>query len=141
MKTEKESRRKKINSSIRNYWFEIKKQLELSPVNKNFCPNFTRHNGRKIKRLSENWRYPKGSKCNTLTNPKIGYKRPTDLRFRRSSDGLLFRKITNEKDLRNLNLKKYEVLIFSSTLGARKRQLLLQKIKELKLPLYTPRIR
>lgn len=140
-KSVKESFRQKINKQIRAYWLSIKDRVLLKPLNKDFCPNFTRHNGRKIQRLGEGWRYPKGNKSNFLIRPKIGYKRPKQLRFRRSADGLLFRPITQEKDLLNLNLKNYEVLCFASTVGARKRAILLQKIKDLNLPLYTPRIR
>ena len=131
-----DSKSKEVNSQIREYWLSKKKEVLLRRLSKNKVPSFTRHNGRRIKRLKRVWRSPKGSHGNKLTVPKIGYKRPDHLRFRRSSDGLLFRVVKNKKDLSEIKLKEYEVFVFSAVLGARKRKELLEHAKELQKPVY-----
>lgn len=131
--------RLEVNKEIHRYWKEEgKKLVELKPLSKDKVPSFTRHNGNRIKRLKKVWRKPKGTGTNTLTCPKIGYKRPSHKRFRRASDGILKRVLKNIKDLEDfvLNRKKYEVGIFSSVMGAKKRKILLEKAKILKAPIY-----
>ena len=132
------SKRKEVNQKVKTYWNELKKSrsLELKVVKKNKVGSFTRHNGHRIARLKQVWRYPKGSHGNKLKVPSIGYKRPLLKRFRRKSDGLIFKLLYNEKQLETAVLKPYEVFMFSSKVGAKKRLALLTTLKEKNLPLY-----
>ena len=128
---------KEVNTQIRKYWISIKSKVITKPVKKDQVPSFTRHNGNRFKRLKDSgWRYPKGAHGNKLVRPKIGYKRPEIKRFRCASNGLLFRNISNSKQMDNIKLKPYEVFCFKSCIGARKRLILLEHAKNNKYPVY-----
>ena len=129
------TRRKNANLQLRRYWLQCNEKVERGALHKDKVPTFTRHNGNRIKRLGEAWRAPKGSHGNKLTCPRVGYKRPEHLRYRRSSDGLLLRVVHNLSQM-NVKLKSYEVLVLASALGARKRTVLLAYAKEKELPVY-----
>jgi len=133
--------RTKINRQIRAYWLKIsacRSTVLKKVLPKKKVPSFTRHNGNRIKRLAKKWVYPKGSHGNKITRPKIGYKNRKELRFRRAQDGLEFILIKDKKDLLKLKNRKhkYQVGLFSRTLGAEKRVQFFSEITKLGLPLY-----
>ncbi len=135
--TDLPSMRTRINRQIETYWKSMKKTLDYKPIKSKKVPNFTRHNGNKLKRLSRsNWRYPKSCQGNRaiMTVPKIGYKRPAKERGALRAYGMKPAIVVNIQDLKEAHGKGY-LPILSRTLGAKKRQLLLNMARESSIPL------
>ena len=101
---------------------------------------FVRQDVNKKSRLEKKWHYPKGihSKLRHRRKGyglivKTGYKTPNFIRERRL-DGKLIVTVKSLEELSSL-ANEHEVIVqFASTLGKRKRTILLNKIIELNLP-------
>ena len=129
--------RSKVNNQIRTYWLEMRNSVNRDPVVKKKVPDFTRHNGRKLKRLkNKGWRFPKGTKCNIPTRPKIGYKNSKESRGRKVN-GLKLIIVNSIADFKSSSARKdYQVFCFAKAMGTKKRKELLEYCKSNKLPLY-----
>jgi ribosomal protein L32E len=142
---------KTVNSVILSNWKALKKKakaqsktqevqqvLKFETLEKKKCPSFTRHNGKKILRLKRKaaWRARKGTKSNFLKGPKIGYRNPSEHRFRKQN-GLKIVRVFNLSQIQKSELtrKNYEVYVIAHTVGAKKREELLSYCKEKNLPL------
>lgn len=137
--TENKLNLQKVNKEIYLYWCKIKKLVKRERLTKKFKGTFTRHGGKtKLKLIrKDSWRFPNGIRNNDIKTPKIGYKRDKDHRFRRVADGLLFLKVHRKEDLEKTRLvKPYLVFQVAKEVSAKKREEILEKAKELNLPLY-----
>ena len=141
-KTEKISVLRSINNQIFQFWTEMKPTVLRKRLKKKKKGTFTRSNGNKILALADTgWRYNNGLRGRVIKRPSIGYKRSSEIRFRRHADGLLFKLISDPKEILKHNLKAYEVFMLSSRMGARGRTIALNLAKENKKPLYINKIK
>ena len=113
--------------------------LKLRKEIKDKKPKFIRQDS-VLKGLSNKWHKPKGlqsklrlNKAGHRKKPSQGYRSPRKVRFLDSS-GLKPKLIHNLKELENLDPKTESAIIFSK-IGLRKKTELLNKSKELKIPL------
>jgi large subunit ribosomal protein L32e len=113
----------------------IAELLELRKRIKSKKPDFIRQDAHKKKRLSKKWRKPKGlqSKIRLRLKGRAkhvsgGYRSPSKVRYLHKS-GLQQCVIKSLKDFEGLDSKK-SCLIISSTLGNKKRIVILKKAKE-----------
>ena len=109
--------------------------LELRKRIKNKKPDFIRQDAHKKKRLGKKWRKPKGlqSKIRLRLKGRAkhvsgGYRSPRKARYLHKS-GLWQCVIKSTKDLERLDSKK-SCLIISSSLGNKKRIVILKKARE-----------
>ena len=116
----------------------IKELLELRRHIKSKKPDFIRQDFHKKKRLSRKWRRPKGWHSKIRLNLRgrakkvsIGYRSPKIVRGLHKS-GLLQKIIRSVNDLESLDSKK-NCGIISSSVGTKKRVVILKKAKELGL--------
>ena len=114
----------------------IKELLEVRKQIKSKKPNFIRQDAHKKKRLSKEWRRPKGLHSKIRLNlggrakkVAVGYRSPKKVRGLHKS-GLQQHIIRSMGDLEGLDAKK-NCLIISSSLGDKNRVLILKKSKEL----------
>jgi|TARA_Y100000310_G_scaffold345671_1_gene468070 large subunit ribosomal protein L32e len=114
----------------------IKELLELRKQIKNKKPDFVRQDAHKKKRLSKGWRRPRGLHSKVRLNLRgrgknvsVGYRSPKKARQLHKS-GLQQCIIRSTGDLEGLDAKK-NCLVISSSLGDKKRILILKKSKEL----------
>jgi len=113
----------------------IKDLLELRKQIKSKKPNFIRQDAHKKKRLAKKWRRPKGLQSKIRLNFRgrskgvsVGYRSPNKIRGLDKS-GLKKFIIRSINDLNDLDAKEYG-LIISSTIGAKKKIIILKKAKE-----------
>lgn len=113
----------------------IKELLELRKHIKGKKPDFIRQDAHKKKRLGRKWRRPKGlhSKIRLKLRGRakkvqIGYRSPKKVRYLHKS-GLQQYVVKSIKDLEALDNKKTG-LVISSSLGNKKRIVILKKAKE-----------
>ena len=116
----------------------IKNLLDIRKRAKEKKPKFIRQDFHKKTRLKEKWRRPKGlhSKIRLKIKGKAkpvssGYRSPKKVRGMHKT-GLEEKMITSIKDLETLDFKKHG-LIISSSLGNKKKIIILKKAKELGL--------
>ena len=116
----------------------IKDLLELRKQMKSKKPAFIRQDFHKKKKLGKKWRRPTGLHAKMRTRPSgrpkhisIGYRGPKMVRGMHKS-GLKQFIIRSINDLEGLDAKK-DGLIISSSLGAKKRIVILKRAKELGL--------
>lgn len=133
-----DNKRLVTNRNIRAYWTEIRDTVNRDPISKKKVPRFTRHNGNRFLRLNKAWRYPKGTKGNKLTRPKIGFKNPEVIRYRKSN-GLKLCRVFCKRDIEALQLKDYQVVNIAKSVGAKKRSELLEYCRDKGYPLYITR--
>lgn len=100
-------------------------------------PDFVRQKYGKWPKLGRKWRRAKGkdSKMRVYFKghrlmPTVGYGAPKKLKYL-NRQGLQEKLVSSLKDLENV--QKNEIIVISATLGERKKIVLLNKIKELKL--------
>lgn len=91
---------------------------------------FRRHNSHALKRVSASWRKPRGTD-NKVRYGFRGYVKRVRVGYGTSSDSNIVL-VSNEGEL-NALVGKNATVIFSSTLGKRKKLLLLKKADELKI--------
>lgn len=120
-----------------------KELVELRKNVKSRKPNFVRQESWRYKRLKENWRKPKGIDSHMRLQikgwpaiVKIGYRGPRIARYLHPS-GYRDVIVHNVKELTMLDPSKDAARI-ASTVGARKRALILQKAKELGIKVLNP---
>jgi len=113
----------------------IKELLELRKRIKSKKPDFIRQDAHKKKRLGRKWRRPKGlhSKIRLKLRGRSksvsrGYRSPRKVRYMHKS-GLQQSIIKSIKDLESLDSKK-NCLIISSSLGNKKKIIILKRAKE-----------
>jgi len=121
--------------NIGNKMLSIKELLELKKQIKSKKPDFIRQDAHKKKKLSKKWRRPKGlhSKIRLKLRGRakyvsVGYRGPKKVRYLHKS-GLQQHIVRSIVDLEVLDAKK-TCLIVSSSLGDRKRIIILKKAKE-----------
>jgi len=114
---------------------DIKKLLEIRKKIKAKKPNFVRQDYHKKARLKKKWRRPKGlqSKLRLHFRGKVkpvspGYRSPKKVSGL-DKNGLQIKLISSIKELGGLDPKK-QAIIVSSSIGERKRILILKKAKE-----------
>jgi len=114
----------------------IKKLLELRKQIKSKNPNFIRQDAHKMKGLAKKWRKPKGlqSKIRLKLRGRskyvsIGYRTPKKVRHLHKS-GMKCNIVRSMKDFEGLDNGK-NCLIISSSLGKRKKILILKQAKDL----------
>ncbi|MBI2651657.1 50S ribosomal protein L32e [Candidatus Woesearchaeota archaeon] len=114
----------------------INELLEIRTEIKRKKPEFVRQDIRKKKRLERKWRKPKGMdskiRLRLKGRPKAvstGYGSPKNAKHLHKS-GLMQHVLKSEKELERLNPKEYCIAL-SSTLGNRKRVVILKKAREL----------
>ena len=119
----------------------IKDLLELRRHIKSKKPDFIRQDFHKKKRLSRKWRRPKGWHSKIRLNrsvhaekASIGYRSPKIVRGLHKS-GLLQNIIRSVNDLEGLDPKK-NCGIISSSVGTKKRVVILKKAKDLGLNIF-----
>lgn len=112
----------------------LKELLEFRKQIKNKKPDFIRQDAHKMKRLAKKWRNPKGLHSKIRLKLKgrskyvsVGYRGPKKVRYLHKS-GLKQQLVRSLKDLESLDDKKVCIII-SSTLGERKKIVLLKKAK------------
>ena len=113
----------------------IKELLVLKKQMKSKKPHFIRQDAHKKKKLSKKWRSPKGlhSKIRLKLRGRakhvsVGYRGPKKVRYLHKS-GLQQHIVRSIADLEGLDAKKI-CLIISSSLGDRKKIIILKKAKE-----------
>ena len=113
----------------------IKELLEIRKQIKSKKPDFVREGYHKKKRLSKKWRNPSGlhskvrlKRSGRAKKISVGYRSPKKVRYLHKS-GLQQCIIHSVKDLEGLDAKK-NCLIISSSLGDRKKIVVLNKAKE-----------
>ena len=113
-----------------------KELLELRKGIKKKKPTFLRRNVKIKKRLSKNWRRPKGLHNKMRLNKKgyaktlrHGFGSPTEVKNLDYKTGLMPVIICNKNELLALNTKK-EVALISSTVGAKKKLELIKFAQE-----------
>ena len=118
-----------------NKMLSIKELLELRKQIKGKKPDFIRQDAHKKKRLGKKWRRPKGlhSKIRLKLRGRAkrvsaGYRSPRKVRYLHKS-GLKQCIIKSIKDLESLDAQK-NCLIISSSLGDKKKIIILKKAKE-----------
>ena len=116
----------------------IKDLLELRKQIKSKKPSFIRQDFHKKKKLGKKWRRPTGLHAKMRTRPRgrpraisIGYRGPKMVRGMHKT-GLKQFIIRSVNDLEGLDAKK-DGLVISSSLGAKKRIVILKRAKELGL--------
>lgn len=117
----------------------MEKLLALRKEKKAKKPKFVRQDSHKKPRLQKSgWRKPKGQDSNMRVGNKgyrrtvsSGYRAPAEVRGL-SGEGLITVVVSTEKDLEKLDSKK-EGVIIASSVGLRKKILIINKCKELKL--------
>jgi len=112
-------------------------------VNPRKKPKFLRQGAKYLKRVSKKWRIPKGrhSKLKVREKskgamPEIGYRSPKSTRGLHPS-GLKEVLIQNLDDLKKID-NKTEAGRISSRIGKKKRKLIIEKAKELKIKILNP---
>ena len=112
--------------------------LELRNQIKNKKPDFIRQETHKRKKLSAQWRKPKGIHSKIRHHfkgrgkmPSPGYKSPIKARGLHSS-GLKIIKVSSTQDLQKIK-NESEGVIISKTVGIKKKLEILRKAKELKI--------
>ena len=120
-----------VNSEIRAYWKEYNKSLDYTRTKTRKIPQFTRHNGKKLKRLQTTWKYPKSSQGNLaiMKVPKIGYKGPERDRGKVRAYGMRPKVITNSNQL-SLASNSGHLPVIGANVGARRRKVLLECAKK-----------
>ncbi len=120
-----------------------KELLELRKSVKSRKPEFVRQESWRYKRIKESWRKPKGIDSHMRLQikgwppiVKVGYRGPKAARYLHPS-GYRDVLIHNIKELTMLDPNKDAARI-ASTVGARKRALILQKAKELGIKVLNP---
>jgi large subunit ribosomal protein L32e len=120
-----------------------KELLELRKSVKSRKPEFVRQESWRYKRVKESWRKPKGIDSHMRLQikgwppiVKVGYRGPKAARYLHPS-GYRDILIHNIKELAMLDPSKDAARI-ASTVGARKRALILQKAKELGIKVLNP---
>jgi len=120
-----------------------KELLELRNSVKSRKPEFVRQESWRYKRVKESWRKPKGIDSHMRLQikgwppiVKVGYRGPKAARYLHPS-GYRDILIHNIKELAMLDPSKDAARI-ASTVGARKRALILQKAKELGIKVLNP---
>ena len=118
-----------------NKMSSIKELLELRKQIKGKKPDFIRQDAHKKKRLGKKWRRPKGlhSKIRLKLRGRgkrvsAGYRSPRKIRNVHKS-GLKQCIVSSIRDLENLDAQK-NCLIISSSLGTKKKIIILKKAKE-----------
>lgn len=113
----------------------IKELLEIRKQIKSRKPDFVRQDVHKQKKLGRKWRRPKGLHSKIRLNLKgrgknvsAGYRSPKNVRHLHKS-GLWQCIIKSSRDFEGLDAKK-SCLIISSSLGNRKRVIILKQAKE-----------
>ena len=108
-------------------------------------PKFLRQEFGKLKRLKEKWRRPRGIDSKKRVGkrgkgklPKIGYKKPENLRHLHPS-GYRPILIHNVKELENLDPKK-EAIVIASAVGRRKRNDIIRIANEKKIAILNPKL-
>jgi large subunit ribosomal protein L32e len=118
---------------------KAKEARELIKKLKKKKPKFVRSNyGRsKRSRVKENWRKPRGidnkkriGKKYAGKRPKIGYKNPEEIRFRRRSGKLEFL-VHNVEELQKIPSKDEYVAVIAHGVGKKKRMEILEVAKKL----------
>jgi len=119
---------------------KIKKLLEIRRLIKKKTPDFVRFNPSHLKRLDESWRKPKGGDSKVRKKkkgkprmPTVGFRVPREVRglLRDGTKPVL---VHNLAELESLKEKKEEVsVIIASSVGKRKRELIIKKAEELGL--------
>jgi len=120
------------------------KLLKLKVLMKRRKPFFTRMNSWYLDRLDEDvWRKPRGldnkirlERKGYPPKVKIGYRTPREVRYRHPS-GFIERIVYNVKDLQNINPSK-EAIRIASTVGKRKRELILEEANKLGIKVLNP---
>jgi large subunit ribosomal protein L32e len=118
---------------------KAKEAKELIKKLKKKKPKFVRSNyGRsKRKRVKENWRKPRGidnkkriGKKYAGRRPKIGYKNPEEIRFRRRSGKLEFL-VHNVEELQKIPSKDEYIAVIAHDVGKKKRIEIIEIAKKL----------
>ena len=101
-------------------------------------PNFLRQDAHKVKRLEQKWRRPKGMHNKMKfgykghrVRPSIGYGSPSSIKGLNKS-GLLEKLVYNIVDLEKINPEQ-ESAVISSNVGLKKKFIMLEKAKQLKI--------
>jgi large subunit ribosomal protein L32e len=112
-------------------------------VNPRKKPRFLRQGTTYLKRIEKKWRRPKGTQSKLKLKqrakgrmPSIGYGAPKNLRGMHPS-GFKEVFIMNLKDLEKIN-NEIEAGRISGTIGKRKRNMIIEKAKELQIKILNP---
>lgn len=111
-------------------------------------PKFVRSNfGRdKRKRVKDNWRKPRGIDNKKRIGmkyagkrPKIGYKQPESIRFRRRSGKLEFL-VHNVQDLQKIPSKEEYIAVIAHDVGKKKRLEIIKVAKDMGVEIANPKV-
>ncbi len=106
-------------------------------------PNFLKQGANYLKRIKKRWRKPRGSDSKLRKKekskgawPKTGYRAPREKRYLHPS-GFEEILIQNINDLNKINPEKQAGRV-SGKIGKRKKKIILEKAKELKIKILNP---